>query len=118
MFLLDGCLLSLSINFMNLLVRVNCLHLWHVLATLYIILTEPCNYIHQKHSFFFNRKMALFLLYLHDASNAVTGKGMRHSPIKNGNVTSFFAMDAPRSLSDFYHHFQYEIGEYEIGEYE
>ena len=48
----------------------------------------------------------------------VTGKGMRHSPIKNGNVTSFFAMDAPRSLSDFYDHFWYEIGEYEIGEYE
>ena len=42
---------------------------------------------------------------------------MRHSPIKNGNVTSFFAMDAPRSLSDFYDHFRYEIGEYEIGEY-
>ena len=40
---------------------------------------------------------------------------MRHSPIKNGNVTSFFAMDAPRSLSD---HFRYEIGEYEKGEYE
>ena len=51
-----------------------------------------------------------------DAS-AVTGKGMRHSPIKNGNVTSFFAMDASRSLSDFYDHFRYEIGEYEIGEY-
>ena len=49
---------------------------------------------------------------------SVTGKGMRHSPIKNGNVTSFFAMDAPRSLSDFYDHFRYEIGEYEIGEYE
>ena len=29
---------------------------------------------------------------------------MRHSPIKNGNVKSFFAMDAPRSLSDFYDH--------------
>ena len=43
---------------------------------------------------------------------------MRHSPIKNGNVTSFFAMDAPRSLSDFYDHFRYEIGEYEIGDYE
>ena len=43
---------------------------------------------------------------------------MRHSPIKNGNVTSFFAMDAPRSLSDFYDHFVYKIGEYEIGEYE
>ena len=43
---------------------------------------------------------------------------MRHSPIKNGNVTSFFAMDAPRSLSDFYDHFRYEIGEYEIDEYE
>ena len=43
---------------------------------------------------------------------------MRHSPIKNRNVTSFFAMDAPRSLSDFYDHFRYEIGEYEIGEYE
>ena len=43
---------------------------------------------------------------------------MRHGPIKNGNVTSFFAMDAPRSLSDFYDHFRYEIGEYEIGEYE
>ena len=37
--------------------------------------------------------------------SSVTGKGMRHSPIKNGNVTSFFAMDAPRSLSDFYDHF-------------
>ena len=43
---------------------------------------------------------------------------MRHSPIKNGNVTLFFAIDAPRSLSDFYDHFRYEIGEYEIGEYE
>ena len=46
-------------------------------------------------------------------SVSVTGKGMRHSPIKNGNVTSFFAMDEPRSLSDFYDHFRYEIGEYE-----
>ena len=43
---------------------------------------------------------------------------MRHSPIENGNVTLFFAMDAPRYLSDFYDHFRYEIGEYEIGEYE
>ena len=48
-------------------------------------------------------------------NESVTGKGMRHSPIKNGNVTSFFAMDAPRSLSEFYDHFRYEIGEYEIG---
>ena len=46
------------------------------------------------------------------STKPVTGKGMRHSPIKNGNVTSFFAMDAPRSLSDFYDHFRYEIGEY------
>ena len=68
----------------------------------------------------------LFLLILLSKStfskksikNTVTGKGMRHSPIKNGNVTSFFVMDAPRSLSDFYDHFRYEIGEYEIGEYE
>ena len=41
---------------------------------------------------------------------------MRHSPIKNENVTSFFAMDALRSLSDFYDHFRYEIREYEIGD--
>ena len=68
MFLLDGCLLSLSINFMNLLVRVNCLHLWHVLATLYIILTEPCNYIHQKHSFFSTEKGIIFG-YINGASN-------------------------------------------------
>ena len=66
--------------------------------------------------YFINNTNAFFL-------NISLSDRERHAPcaivpLKTEMSHRFLQWYAPRSLSDFYDHFRYEIGEYEIGEYE